>query len=537
MTTRVKEKKEISQEEHSIEQGNTKQFITFLVRNEVFAASMEEVQEIIRVPETVRVPLAPLSLQGLANLRGKVLPILSLRSLFGIEEKRADEASRALVVEIGQPIGFVVDHVSNVIQVEPNQIEDVTGIQADVDREILRGMIKNVAGFPMVMILDFSKLLQREFSSLFLNASNQENRKGKGIVQSIKKETKEKGTQKAEEVQLVSFSLEQQEYAIDISHVKEIVQIPSSIVRVPHAPLYLMGIMNLRDSLIPLIDVRKVFELEEQQRGMDRKRVVLISTETTTLGLVVDSVSEVIRVTKDELEPLPALLSSEGKLSDIGYICRLQGGKRLISILLVEQFIKNCKIQETLSTVGETEMSQGNYRQASEKDTALEEEKQMVIFRLSDCEFGVPIESVQEIVRIPEELAHIPKAPDFVEGVINLRGTILPIIDLRKRLGFPTISRNDRQRIVVFFIDGIRTGFIVDAVLEVKKIPSVAIEPAPQVSGEQAKLLNFVANLEKEKRIIQLVEPKYLLEEADKTELSQIERAQKADENQTSNRG
>ncbi len=527
MTTSLKENApDLQTEAH----GRTHQYVTFLVENEVFAAGMEEVQEIIRVPAMVHVPLAPPALQGLANLRGKILPIFSLRSLFGLEKTKNEETTRAIVVEAGQPIGFVVDRVSNVIHVESAQIEDVIGIQENIDKEVLNGVIKNVAGFPMVMILDFHKIVQREFSFI---SSARDTQKEKNLTAALrlKKETVNQETKKEEEIQLVSFSIAQQEYAIDISYVKEIVQIPSKIVRLPNAPLYLSGFMNLRNTLIPLINVRKVFELEEDQRGIERKRVVLISTEVASIGLVVDSVSEVVRISKNEMEPMPAIFSTEGKMSDIGYICRLEGGNRLISILLVDQFMKNCKVKETLKNAEELEMKIPESARDQDKDTSSEEEKQMVIFRLADCEFGVPIESVQEIVRIPEELAHIPKAPDFVEGVINLRGTILPIIDLRKRLSFSSIHRNDRQRIIVFFIDGIRTGFIVDAVLEVLKIPTKCIEPAPQISGEQAKLLNFVANLESEKRIIQLLEPKYLLEEADKTRLTEIN-----DENKTTDR-
>ena len=142
------------------------------------------------------------------------------------------------------------------------------------------------------------------------------------------------------------------------------------------------------------------------------------------------------------------------------------------------------------------------------------------MFRLAEGEFGVPIESVQEIVRIPEQLSRVPKAPAFVEGVINLRGAVLPVIDQRQRLGLPTIARNDRQRIMVFLIEGIRTGFIVDSVTEVLKLRKRDIEAAPRLSGEQARLLGRVANLEKQKRMIQLIEAAHLLDEADRADLA-----------------
>jgi purine-binding chemotaxis protein CheW len=153
-------------------------------------------------------------------------------------------------------------------------------------------------------------------------------------------------------------------------------------------------------------------------------------------------------------------------------------------------------------------------------DVDADDDEQVVVFQLAAGEFGVAIESVQEIVRVPEELTHVPKAPPFVEGVINLRGSVLPVIDQRKRLGLPPIERNERQRIMVFMLGGVRTGFIVDAVTEVLKIPKNAIELAPSLSSEQTRLLGRVANLEKQKRMIQLIDPAHLVDEADKSKLA-----------------
>jgi purine-binding chemotaxis protein CheW len=142
----------------------------------------------------------------------------------------------------------------------------------------------------------------------------------------------------------------------------------------------------------------------------------------------------------------------------------------------------------------------------------LVEEEQFVMFRLANEEYGVPIDSVQEIVRVPEELTRLPKAPVFIRGVVNLRGSVLPVIDQRTRFDLDDIARNDRQRIMVFTIEGVRTGFIVDSVSEVLKIPRSAIGPTPALSEEQGRLISRVANLEKQKRMILLIDVDHLLE-------------------------
>ncbi|MDQ5897468.1 MAG: purine-binding chemotaxis protein CheW, partial [Pseudomonadota bacterium] len=140
-----------------------------------------------------------------------------------------------------------------------------------------------------------------------------------------------------------------------------------------------------------------------------------------------------------------------------------------------------------------------------------DEDTQVVIFRLGAEEFGVPIMSVQEIVRLPETLTRVPRTPDFVEGVINLRGTVLPVIDQRRRLGMAAIERNDRQRIMVFTLGGLRTGFIVDSVAEVLRIPRQNIAPAPQLSDEQIRLIGRVARLDGDRRLVLLIDPTQLL--------------------------
>ena len=491
---------------------DTRQFVTFLVGGEVFAVDMAPVQEIIRMSEVVRVPLAPPSLLGLTNLRGKVLPIICLRRIFGFTDQAHDDATRAVVIELGQqPMGFVVDRVASVIDVEPASIESVTGIQATVRNELLTGMLKNVGGFPMVMVLDFARLIAHEFAEIAALA-----KAGSLQVAALAEDSASGDGDEGEshELQLVSFSVAGQEYAIEIAQVQEIVQVPEKIVHVPNAPAHLLGVMMLRERLLPLVSLRSLFSLPARELD-EKSRIVVVALGGAAVGLVTDSVSEVLRVPKTAVDQMPALLAREGDLTDIAEICRLDDGRRLVSILAVDNMFRHALVKEALQTV----IGMDENKQAVDIDEEdSDDEEQVVVFRLAAGEFGVPIDSVQEIVRVPEELTHVPKAPDFVEGVINLRGAVLPVIDQRKRLDLPPIERNDRQRIMVFLLAGVRTGFIVDAVTEVLKIPKSAIEPAPKLSGEQARLLGRVANLER--RMIQLIDPRHLIDDADAAALA-----------------
>jgi len=492
---------------------NTRQFVTFITGNEVFAVDMAPVQEIIRLPEVVRVPRTPATLDGLANLRGKVLPIISLRRIFGFAEQEYDDSTRAVVVDYGQPLGFVVDRVASVVGVEPGQIEGVGAIRSTINTDLLSGIIKDVGGHAMIMVLDFEKLIQQEFTEIVSIA------KSAGVTGGLNTMTENEEEEESDELQLVSFDVAGQEYAIAIEDVQEIVQVPETIIHVPHAQSHVMGVMTLRNRLLPLVNLRHMFELPD--RPLDEKtRIVVLTLGSASVGVAVDGVSEVLRVAKAKVEAMPSLLASEEDTSDISEICQLEGGKRLVSIITTRNLLGHSAITAALNTMNELQQQDSAENIVQEEE--LDDDEQVVVFCLVKEEFGVPIVSVQEIVRVPDELIHVPKAPRFVEGVINLRGSVLPVIDLRLRLGLPQGERTDRQRIMVFLIAGVRTGFIVDQVAEVLKIPKAVIEPAPVLSSEQGRLLSRMANMEKQKRMVQLIEPAHLVEGKELEELSSV---------------
>jgi|SRR5579863_6088689 len=134
----------------------------------------------------------------------------------------------------------------------------------------------------------------------------------------------------------------------------------------------------------------------------------------------------------------------------------------------------------------------------------LSRELHIVGFEVGRETYGVPITSLHEIVRVPEITA-VPDAPDFMEGVINLRGKIVSVIDLRKRLGEKKVTASRRNRILVVEHKGRLSGLIVDSATEVLKIPATDVEPSPTTLQEGR--LNCVTGLGKYKgRLIVLLD-------------------------------
>ena len=137
-------------------------------------------------------------------------------------------------------------------------------------------------------------------------------------------------------------------------------------------------------------------------------------------------------------------------------------------------------------------------------------ELHIVGFQVGRETYGVPITSLHEIVRVPEITA-VPDAPDYVEGVINLRGKIVSVIDLRKRFGEKKVALARRNRILVLEHKGRLSGLIVDSASEVLKIPASDVEPSSVLFQEGG--LNWVTGLGKYKgRLIVLLDMAKLLE-------------------------
>jgi purine-binding chemotaxis protein CheW len=128
----------------------------------------------------------------------------------------------------------------------------------------------------------------------------------------------------------------------------------------------------------------------------------------------------------------------------------------------------------------------------------------LVVFALGDEQYGVGIASVDSIIR-PRPITAVPRAPDFVEGVTNLRGTVLPVIDLHRRFGLPTQDITRDARIIVAESGGNKVGMMVDAVLEVRRVSEATIEPpSPLVSTVDSAFVTGIAKVEDERLIILL---------------------------------
>lgn len=123
------------------------------------------------------------------------------------------------------------------------------------------------------------------------------------------------------------------------------------------------------------------------------------------------------------------------------------------------------------------------------------EELKVVVFRLGEQEYGVEVDHVKTIERM-SPITRVPKTPPFVKGVINNRGVVLPVIDLRERFGLPETAHTDSTRIIVVQVGDLEVGMIVDSANDVRDVDSDRIEVPPEVvGGIRAKYLRGIARI------------------------------------------
>lgn len=489
-------------------------FLTFFLRDEPFALPLGEVREVIRMPALATVPRGPASLMGLANLRGTVLPVADLRRLLRWEGGEVTDSTRVLVVAPDVPCGLMVDRIGALVSVSPDRIEGPDSGAEAPDGQVLRGLIREGDEGTALPVLDLARLLRRDFTRPRSSpAPAPALAAGPAPPRAV--------APAAEDARvLVSLVSNGQEYALPIEAVEEIVPVPGQVAAVPHADGRVLGIVAQRGRLLPLVPLRALLGWPAAEADAPRKVAVVRVDGATLIGLVVDRPGEILRVPASAVHPVPPLLTRGGRL-EVGAICRLDEGRRLVSVLSPENLVRHDAVRQAIAAAvaEDTEMAQSD---PGAMDGAAETE--FVVFHLAGEEYAVPIGAVDEVLPL-RELTRVPGAPAFIEGVMNLRGTVLPVVDQRRRFGLPAAPRTGRERVMVHAVGGVRAGFIVDSVARVLRVPQLSVGPAPELSRGEAPLVAGVVNPPGEDRLVLVLDVARLLDGEEAGALAGMEAA------------
>ncbi len=479
------------------------QFVTFKLGAEDFGIAIENVKEIIEIPAVTHIPATPDYFEGVINLRGEILSVIDVRTRFGMEAAERSEFSRIIVAHMrGQKIGLIVDSVSEVLQLRGMTIQPPPPITKGVEEKYLQGVIELKDEKRIILLLNLDELIsEEEFGGAL---------EGEGV---IGKEAEERKMRGVEESQLVTFKLGRESYGVEIHEVEEIIDMPE-VTAVPQSPDFIEGVISLRGEIIPLVNLDVRFGLipthrplekgglrwgKEGRRDSKHASVIIVSISGFEVGLIVDEVSEVLRVPNDNIVPPPPHISI-GKEEQLKGVVKVRYGENVRLILYLNlSNIFTADMQEMLKTIGKERQKEGVEKKERE---AVEKRITIVTFRVGEDIFGINIERLKEITLVPD-ITVVPRSPSFIEGVINLRGEVIAVIDMRKRFFFPPIPRDAFTRIIIVDIDGATTGLLVDSVTAVTAIPVSSVEPPPKViSRIETEFIEGVVKQEGEKKMI-----------------------------------
>jgi purine-binding chemotaxis protein CheW len=224
------------------------------------------------------------------------------------------------------------------------------------------------------------------------------------------------------------------------------------------------------------------------------------------------------------MEEIPEILAARiGGESRVRWIYRGEGGRRLIPVLSTKELFGE-------DVMRKLETARVATQQTATNEAIAGQMVQFVVFRLGEEEFGLPIDAVVEVLRMPDQVTRVPKAPKFLEGVINLRGDVLPVVDQRRRFNMPPADASIGRQLVVVRTARHRAGLIVDRVTEVLRTPEDQISAAPALAGEDNALVRGVVNLDQSGRIILLLDPSELLTRAERGLLEKFAREKTAEQ-------
>lgn len=453
-------------------------FLVFKAGGRRLALALSDIVEIIRPINITRVPHSPPELLGVANFRGTAVPIVSASTLLDAKSEITPSTARVVMIKRKTIIGLMVDEVSELAKISDASLIDLDGLLARNFRPQIQRDRKFEANLASADATDADA--RHEFLSL------------------------------------LAFVIAQQEFALAIDQVEGVSVLPPAIARVPRTDQAMLGAAEIDGALVPLVSLRFLLGFGPGEFDQKTSRVVLVRLGEGLVGVVVDGVKEILRIKQDALDPVPPVLTRARGEAQIEAIGKLDEGRRLISILAPAKLFDAETVARVLA-----ESEHGSTHMSADQENVVDGE-QFIVFQLGNESYGLPIGSVDEVVRCPENLTRVPVAPAFVSGLMNLRGKAIPVIDQNQRFAVKGTTDGVRRRIVVVTVDGLKTGFLVDRVSEVLTVSASEVSAAPELTTDDTGVIDRIAMIERDGHMILLVDPQALLNQAERDVLESI---------------
>ena len=454
--------------EGAVGAGRTKAdiFGSFWIDQAEFALPVGAIREVVNEPRNIsRVPLAPSFMAGLFNLRGMIIPVVDLRILLAFPEREdtqdaEDKVRKVAIVENGDRcIGILFDRSGEVLNVPGSARVNFRADDGGIKDVVIDGVLKLDDGNRMVQVLDPYEMLR---------------------IERVPKAEKTVGHREHEgdlgkRHNCISFQLGHTTCAIDLRYVQEVRDMPE-VNKSLLAHGFVIGTTNLRGSIIPIVDFRSFIGNEEPiklgQTSLTGRKLLIMKTKGGMIGLMVFSIDSILPYFDTDVLPFAKLALPRG---NIVRGCLVQEDEQLVMLLDHQKLMSEPGLVGPARTCQEVHDTEGVDEEASTAKAEHLERRTFIVFTVSN-NFAMDTCDVSEVISKPVDLLDPPYTLEFVEGILNLRGELITLINLRQLYGYDALESED-QKVLIFRHGEQKYGIVVDTVNEIVMTTADRVKP------------------------------------------------------------
>ncbi len=440
---------------------------SFVIDGNEFALSAKAIQEVVNEPSSYSaVPLSPDYLLGLFNLRGLIVPVIDLRKIFNTKEPSDNVADRKVaIIEYGDfCLGLLFDRTGEVFNSREVERSLFSNRSGDIRDVIVEGVFKVEDGNRIIQILDPYELLNLEKIP-----------RSDGYSASYLRQKKV-----GKRHQCISFNVGDCCCAFDMNSIKEIVEI-KAIENTALAHDYTLGAISIRGNTVPVIDFR-VFLGKKDQTTLEEitdkgYKVIVMKLGDDLISFLVESIDNIISYFDEDLIQFPAIGASRGEMFRG---CLAKDDSQMVLLLDHEEVLTNDELQSI--TKGHSMLFKDADNIATDQQKAGASRKKTFITFSIDSEFALDIDQVNEVISHPEDIVHPPNMPPAFDGMVNLRGDLIPIINPRSLYSMDR-SSSEEVKVLIFTSGDHKYGLAVDSVDSIVTFAEFESTPIPRIGA------------------------------------------------------
>ena len=428
--------------------------------SESYGISTQDINQISRVPMLMPIPLRPAGVRGLCAVSGNIVCMIDMNLLLDMSEVEY-EADKSRLLSLNGDFAsnaLLVSEVYNTIEIQEQNIEYI-----HKENDPIIALYKYKKSLIQIISLE---ILISKIAQIVIQTKDIKNAKIKAL------EKKEEDLNK-----FLIFSLAKEKFALNIEYLREIVLADMQCTEIAGSSADALGIITLREELLLVVDLRTYYGFEG--KNSYKNRILVASYGDKKIGLFVDEIIDIKSYQSKDVEYMNENFQSS-KIAGV-----IHDTTSLISF-----FDKG--VLENLFLINEAFIDTKSSHVSNKKSE--DEAMEVIVFKLAGKEYSFDIANVAEIIDIVDA-TKVPFTDELIEGIINIRGQVITIVSLFKKLHIPTKINRD-SKIIICNIKNTRIGFIVDSVSDILNIK------AQEMLEQENKLFTNILHLENGKRLV-----------------------------------